>query len=309
MSSRAMRPPRLRLRLTSFGHLAYLPQRVAVDQSYFAAAGLDVHLVPHAGPWTGLIDDLARRRTDLVIGNVWFALQPARHPDALVPIAHCLRQTRFLLCRRPSPDVGPFRWENLAGAVVAVPTDVPTPWVAFREALAVNGVPLDRVRAVVGYDGREAAHDLRAGAVDFAVLDVERAVEQRFKEVAALADAIGPVPWSVYLARRVDVEARPEVYRAFRRANDAALGWIASKRPAGLARFMEHRSALSLRVTRGSIERYRQLDAWPATSAIDPADVARWHDILVRWGLLREPVDWRAALEFADAIDSDDPSR
>ncbi|HUY99424.1 MAG TPA: ABC transporter substrate-binding protein [Thermomicrobiaceae bacterium] len=289
------------LRLTSFRHLAYLPQDVAGYRGYFADAGLDVKVISHVGSWTQLIEDLARSQTDLVIGNVWFALQRARRPDALVPVAHCLRQTRYLLCRRPAPDAPPFSWEQLASAVVAVPTDVPTPWVAFREALAVHGVPLDRVRAVVGYDGREAAHDLRAGTADFAVLDVERAIDLRLEEVAALADAIGPVPWSVFLARRADVEARPEVYRAFQRAIEQALDWMAGQSNYGLAQFTKERSIVSMRVTRGSIDRYRRLGAWPESSTIEPADVERWHEMLVRWGLLREPVDWRAALEFAGA--------
>ena len=287
------------LRLASFPHLSYLPQLVAEARGFFADAGLAVALAPHAGPWSTLIEAAGDGAADLVVGNVWFALQRARRPDALVPVAHCLRQTRFFLCRRSAPGGARFSWEQLDGAVVIVPTDVPTPWVAFREALAVHGIPLDRVRAVVGYSGREAAHDLRAGSADLAVLDIERMVTDDLEEAAALAEAIGPVPWSVYLARRADVAARPDVYRAFQHAIDRALDWIGSHDSESSAALVapllpEANPGLTARI----IERYRRLEAWPASSAIEPEDVERWHGMLVRWGLLREPVDRRSALEF-----------
>lgn len=292
------RPPATQLRLASFPHFSYLPQFIAHSLGFFDDAGLDITLVRHSGPWSDLIE-MAGDSVDIIIGNLWFALQDVRRPGALVPVAHCLQTTRFMLYRRAGSTSAPFAWQELEGASVIVSTDVPTPWIAFREALSVQGVSLDRVRVVVGYSGREAAEDLAHGAADFAVLDIDRAAMHGLEEAAVLADSVGLVPWSVYLADRDDLAARPEIFRAFRQAIERALIWVQEHDSESLANavaswFPEVDLATSARI----IERYRVLGAWPERGVLEPEHVAHWQEILVRAGALEAVVPAESLFSF-----------
>jgi NitT/TauT family transport system substrate-binding protein len=292
------------LRLTSLPNFAYLPQFVARALGYFADEHLEVELVTHTGPWSGLIE-AAGRTADVVVGNMLFAHQEVRQPHVLMPVAYCLQQTRFVLCGA-RPVSGPaFDWHALDGASVLVPTDVPTPWIAFREALHTQGVSLDGVKAVVGYSSREAAEDLLAGAADFAVIDVDRLELSHLHALAPLAPLVGPVPWSVYFAPRADLAARPGVYRAFQRAIDRALHAIHAMSDDALADlvlpwFTAYDRSTATRI----VARHHAIDAWPPTAAIPRQHVERWQEILVRWGLLPAATPLGDLLDFADTVDT-----
>lgn len=277
-----------RLRLASFPHLSYLPQFVAEATGAFARAGVEVRLAPFGGSWPALIEALTARQVDVIVGNIWFALRAAPGRELVLPVAGCLRQSRFLLYRRPPPAAAPFAWGDLRHAAVLIPTDVPTPWLAFREALRVHGVALDAVRAMVGYSTSEAASELARGGAEFAVLDIEHGLRGGFEELAPLADTLGPVPWSVYFAHRDDLVARPGAYHAFQQAIGTALWRIQSEPAATLAHLVAPWfPRLGLAERARIIDRYLALGAWPATIALDPGDVVRWQEVLIRWGALR----------------------
>lgn len=289
-----------RLRLASFPHVSYLPQFIAQALGYFADEGLAVSLTPHAGDWAALLAAPGAHAVELIVGNIWFALRPSPGASRLLPVAHAMQQSRFMLYRGPGLRQ-PFDWRQLEGAVVLIASEVPTPWIAFREALQRQGLSLDRVRAVTGYPARDAAAALARGEADFALLGIEDGLRHGFDEAAALADTIGPVPWSVYLTGASELAAHAPVYRAFQRAIGRALADIQQRESAELAElaapwFPNLDQPTATRI----IDRYRALDAWPATPDLVPEHLARWHDAMVRWGLLREPVDWQPLLRFID---------
>jgi ABC-type nitrate/sulfonate/bicarbonate transport system substrate-binding protein len=170
---------------------------------------------------------------------------------------------------------------------VIVPTEVPTPWVAFREALHAQGLSLDAVRAVVGYSSREAAEDLLAGGADFAVLDIDRVELSGLEGLAPLARWVGPVPWSVYFATRAEVAARPVVFRGFRRAIDRALQAIHESPDETLAGLVRPWfTAYDLETATRVVARHRAIGAWPPGAGIPAEHVERWQAMLVQWGLL-----------------------
>jgi NitT/TauT family transport system substrate-binding protein len=188
------------------------------------------------------------------------------------------------------------------GSTIAVQSDVPTPWIAFRETLRLRRLSLDKVRAVVGLSTADAIDALTSGAVDYAVLHVDRSQHDAIEEVAALADVVGPVPWSVYLASRAAVEANPDPYRRFQRAIGRALRWMsANQSPAIAEATAPWFSSLGSAITASAIDRYRRLDAWPAQPQIRIDDVARWQEILIRWGLMVAPMALPPFLRFASA--------
>jgi len=287
------------LRITSFRHFAYLPLFVALGIKAFQVEQLEISVVEHNGSWSGLIEAVGGRASDVMLGNLWFALQQTRHANALAPVAHCMQQCRSVVVRRRVETDGPFDWMDLQGSSIIVQSDVPTPWVAFRQSLALHAVSLDMVRVLVGHTAREAVEDVLSGAVDYVLLDVERAQHQDLEEVAALADTLGPVPWSVFMARTSDIQSDPERYWRFQRAIGRALDWMSGNQTGDIAALVRPWFPYAdVPTTIKIIERYRALHAWPIQPQVQIDDARRWQDILVRWGLMLAAVPLDGLLTF-----------
>lgn len=273
------------MRLISFPLLAYAPAIVAEALGFYSDEGIEIDFVPHRGGWSAMNDALTRGDAEIAIGNMWFAGRWSQPSDVL-PIAHCVRQCGSVLATTNASAGGSFCWTDLRGATVVVQSDVPTPWIAFRECLAVEGVGLGDVRVLVGLDTDEAVAALRSGSVDLSLMHAERCVDPHLVEVAALADVLGPVPWSVFFADRRRVAADNESFRAFRTAIERALQYMAEAEDDDIVslvatRFPQHDVATIARL----LGRLRRMVAWPRTAAIPAEDVVRWQSILNRWGM------------------------
>ena len=295
------------LRLTSFPLFAYAPQFTAIALHAFESENIEVSLVEYSGPWSGLIDAIGHGASDIIIGNMWFALQQSHHPNALLPIAHCLQHCGTLLLERSGKDRQPFEWRQLQGSSISVQSDVPTPWIALRESLALSEVSIDSVRVLVGFNTSETVDAIMSGAVDYGALHIDRAQVGELQEVAALADVLGPVPWSVFLANSQHVEANPDLYRRFKRAIGVALEWIRNHTGREVAELIgPWFPGIDLDTATRIVERYRALNGWPAQPVIKHDDVARWQKTLVRWGLMSEPIPLEGLLSFAEATNPTD---
>jgi NitT/TauT family transport system substrate-binding protein len=273
------------VRLISYPLLAYTPVFVAQALGYYADEGIEIDFVPHRGDWSAMNDALTRGDAEIAIGNMWFAGRWSQ-PSNVVPVAHCVRQCGSVLVTINGATGHSFSWSDLRGATVAVQSDVPTPWVAFRECLAVSGVGLGDLRVLVGLGTDEVVAALRAGGVDLSLMHVERCVNGDLVEVAALADVVGPVPWSVCFADRRRAAEDNDVFRAFRNAIERALRSMTQADVSDLVslvatRFPQHDDVTLARL----LARLRRMAAWPETATIPLEDVVRWQGILCRWGM------------------------
>jgi NitT/TauT family transport system substrate-binding protein len=288
------------IRVSSYRSPLYLPQYVAAAEGYFRANRLDVTFVPAFGEWQGIIAAVTEGRADVLVGNVWFALKTAASADPLVAFASCSQQSRYVVLRRHGTD-RPFKWSDLEGATVVFPSDVGTPWVAFREVLRLAGVSLERVNVLLGFSPSDALAEFHLGVGDFTVSAVERVDPAVLERVASFADVLGPVPWAVYCAPRSMVEKRRPLLTAYSRAIGDADRWIADHSAAEIvSRVATYLPDSGTGALESCIERYKELDLWPRDPSLHPEEFARWQDALVRWGLLRQslPLD-----EFlADAL-------
>jgi ABC-type nitrate/sulfonate/bicarbonate transport system substrate-binding protein len=276
------------MRLISFPLLAYAPAFVAQALGFYSDEGIEVDFVSHRGGWAAMNDSLTRGDAEIAIGNLWFAGRWSQ-PSEVLPVAHCVRQCGSVLVTINSPAAGSFCWTGLRGATVAVQSDVPTPWIAFRECLAAKGVGLADVLVLVGLGTDEVVAALRSGSVDLSLMHAERCLDPDLVEVAALADVVGPVPWSVFFADRRRVAADNESFRAFRTAIERALQYMAEADEGDIVSlitkwFPQYDVATIARL----LGRLRRMEAWPATAAIPAEDVARWQSILHRWGMARD---------------------
>jgi NitT/TauT family transport system substrate-binding protein len=292
-------------RLVSFPLFAYAPQFVALGIHAFEAEHLDVTLVHHTGSWSGLIDLIGQGATDVVVGNMWFAMQQSHHPNVLLPIASCLQQCGTLLVERSDKSEHRFEWKLLEARTVVVQSDVPTPWIAMRECMSLSGVSLDSVKVVVGLNTAEAIDALTANMADYAALHIDRVQTNTIREVVALADVLGRVPWSVFLASKAKVELDPEPYRRFQRAIGVAMRWISNHHSREVAELITawfpH---VSMDTATNILERYRILQGWPTEPTVELRDVARWQAVLVRWGLMPNSTPLDDLLSFAGSSDA-----
>jgi ABC-type nitrate/sulfonate/bicarbonate transport system substrate-binding protein len=104
------------------------------------------------------------------------------------------------------------------------------------------------------------------------------------------------------MASRSDVETHEDRYRRFERAIDRALVAIQSTPSEALAELVAPWFPTVGLATAGRIiERYREIDAWPARATLEPEHVGRWQQILVRGGLMPRAIDWRPLLGFVNS--------
>lgn len=281
-----------KLTVASACHLAYAPQYVAQELGLFARAGIAVELVACPPGDSAIIDTLKTGKAVLVLGSVLFALRMAQEGLPPVLIAQSNQNTRhWLMARDAEPD---FSWDRLRGAAVIVsPTNVPTPWMAFRQALFNRGIALDEVALVIGYAAEQAVAEFGRGVGDYLLVDPESVDPQAgLKEVASVAEALGPVPWSVYCTTSALAVAHKESIAAFRVAISAAAGWLYDNPAGDAARLLASPFAdKSGDAIEAQVARYQQARLWVRDAAVDPAHLASWDDALRRGGVMPRGLD------------------
>ncbi|MBT1157240.1 ABC transporter substrate-binding protein [Aminobacter anthyllidis] len=276
-----------RLAIASAHHLAYAPQYVAQALGFFEREGVEVELLACPAGDSAIIDTLNNGQADLVLGSVLFALRMVQEGLSPVLVAQSNQNTRHWLMARE--DQQTFVWGKLRGATVVVsPTNVPTPWVAFRQALFNKGLALDEVAFVIGYSAEQAVSEFKRGVGDFLLVDPE-SIEPRtgLKEVASVAAALGPVPWSVYCSTSVLAAEKNRPFVAFRQAVSAAAIWLydnsAQEASRVLAKVFADKRATDIAA---QVARYQRAELWVPDATVNPAHVATWDDALRRGGLM-----------------------
>jgi len=281
------------LSVASARHLAYAPQYAARELGFFSREGLDVDLVACPVGDTAIIHTLQRGEADLVLGSVLFALRMAEEGLSPRVVAQSNQQTRHWLMARGG-SAAPFEWTALSGrSVLVYPNAVPTPWVAFREALVRKGICLDGIGLIIGYSAEQALAEFSRGVGDFLLVDPE-SVDPRLGlvEAASVAAAIGPVPWSVYCTTSAIAARRENAIAAFRSAVAAAAAWLyaspAAEAAALLAGLFPERGKGELSI---QVARYVRARLWVADARMDAAQFVTWDAALKRDGLMPRGLD------------------
>lgn len=281
-----------KLTVASARHLAYAPQYVAQELGLFACEGIAVDLAACPSGDSAIIDTLKTGKADLVLGSVLFALRMAQEGMSPVLVAQSNQNTRhWLMARDAQPH---FCWDQLRGAAVIIsPTNVPTPWIAFRQALFNRGIALDDVAFILGYTAEQAIAEFRRGVGDFLLVDPESVDPQAsLNEVASVAEALGPVPWSIYCTTSTLAVEHEKEIAAFRAAISAAAGWLYDTPALEAVRLLSNVFAdKSADAIEAQVARYRRARLWVSDAAVDPAHLANWEGALKRGGLMPKGLD------------------
>jgi NitT/TauT family transport system substrate-binding protein len=189
--------------------LNYLPEYYAGAQGWFEELGLTVVAEPR-DPWTGVLDDLADGSADLALGGLWGPAMYARMGRDLVAVGQLnARFPMVLVTREPVED---FEWGWLRGRTALVPGAGGTAMYEFTAGLIREaGEDPAAARFVRDLSGSMLTELFEHGLGDALLVDVLSATGLQRRGVGfmscRLADVGGPMPNSVYYARRDRLDA------------------------------------------------------------------------------------------------------
>lgn len=282
------------IRIASAPNLAYAPQYVAASLGFFADAGVDVSIVASPPGSSGIIGEVISGRTDLVLGSMLFAHRMASETGGDVRIvAGANQNSRHVLMARDGEFANGVRWADLRGHVVNIaPTFVPTSWFAFREGLRRNGLTLEDVPTLVGFQPQHVVDEFRDGAGDLLFIGGEEGQHPGLHQVATMAEGYGPIPWSAYCGSARWADEHPDELTAFRQGLTRGMEWMFQAEidlvVAQLKPDFPHLDGERIAQT---VRSYREIPFWARTAEVDLASLREWQDALVRWGMLAPDTD------------------
>jgi NitT/TauT family transport system substrate-binding protein len=266
-----------------FHGLFYAPNYVARALGYFENEGLDV-TVRIANPPSSIIDMLFSGQADLVLTG------PARlyeRSQSESQEALCLGQATsgsffFLVAKENEQS---FNLSQLVGKRLLIFPGTPTPWLCLRHLLNTSGIEPSSVQVLREASPEASIRTFVSGGADFIELP-EPFVEQVLDEmgryrVIPIGPILGRVPFTVYLARRADVDKQPEPFRRFLKAIGRASRWLRSTSAFETAAAV---TAMFPQVPVGtivrSIARYQQQSLWEGVPNLQKNEFDRLYRIL-----------------------------
>ena len=186
------------LRLVSASSLIYAPQWVAEGLGLFEKRGLQLDF-GQTRPGYGLAASLFEGEADLLLGNLWFCFSFTDTNRRLVPIAQSNRQCHHLLLGRDTEPA--FEWSLLRQRTLLIPSDAHAVGSVGEKCCEEPKYPLTTSTSSRGSCRATPSTYSGRGIGDFILLSAEFAQGTDWPELAALADLLGPVPWSVYCLR------------------------------------------------------------------------------------------------------------
>jgi len=291
----------MKLRLIeNFRFLLYAPFYAAHATGAYAAEGLDVELLPPAGPgraeaalldgsaeilWAGPMRVMRHRDQEPVSPLRCFAEIVCRDPFSLVG-------------RRPNPE---FRLADLADLRFASVSEVPTPWLCLAEDLRQAGIDPARLDRVADRTMAENLAALRAGEIEAAMLFepfVEEAVAAGC-HVWHQASRRGRTSYTAFIATEERLRRDRDRLLPMVRAIYRTERWLAGASAADVAHAI---SGYFPELDRGAmtraVARYAAQGVWGRDPVLPEEGFARLGRAMHSGGLVRRPP------VFADCVDN-----
>ncbi|SDN76114.1 ABC transporter substrate-binding protein [Ensifer sp. YR511] len=281
-----------KLRITESSPAAkFAPQYVAESLGYFRDEDLDVTFGVDAGPaGSWLADNLVADKADIALGGIWlpFAYRDLGIADLVPFAAVCHRNPAMLVSR--TPIHGPFDWAILEGKRLVLALAATSQWMFLEGVLQERGVDLGRVQVVRDLHIETMQRLWKEGLGDFFLAEPTTAlalIDAGYVLAATMADAAGPVPWSVYYARRGSVFANSPMHR-FQRAIARAVDWILDGHASDTAAIVAERLKQSnTTVMQRTVQHLIASGTWQRNLNICADATDRYAAMMVRYGLLR----------------------
>lgn len=279
----------------------YLPEYVSRELGFFDAEDIAVtSWVPT--PWPGVLDDIDAGAAEAALGGLWVpAMYYGRVRDYVAFAQLNARFPMALVTRGRAPQ--PLDWHVLEDKVVLVPgSGGAAPYQFLAGVLREAGVDASRVTFVHDLSAPMLSAMFRGGTGDVLLVDGLSAaalLSQGVGQSAIRMDEVcGPMPNSVYYAPRSLLERSDQLAWRFARALQRGMDWLETHPATDIQDLLrEHWPRVDLGVLTNVVEGFRCSGVWTGTVLIDPGAYTRWHDILMKGGLIPTPV------AYADIID------
>jgi NitT/TauT family transport system substrate-binding protein len=286
------------LRITESDHgIKFSALYLAHRLGYFAEAELDVAWDIDAGPGgSWLVDNLIAGTADIAVGGIWLPLMYRQLGlgDFRPFLALCHRNPGIVLGRTPID--GPFTWQMLYGKRVLLAMAATSQWMFLEGTLKRAGIDMERIRFVRDLHGNTIRALWAAGFGDFLFVEPlagEALAEQGTPIAFTLAEAAGPVPWSIMYAK-AELFGRPDQSgERFAEAVARAGRWLVQSDPATLVdQLVPLFPRADPRQIGRVVQRFRTTGVWTDSARIDPEATDRYQDIMIRYGLLDRRQAW-----------------
>lgn len=297
------------LRMIAEVSLTYAPDYLAGELGYFDDEGLELITDFDSGPGgSWLADTLAAGKADIARGGIWIPLMNRGKLETVYPFAMlCDRNAQLLLSREP---VEGFTWEHLYGKRVLISAGATSQWMFLRGVLDEAGVDRSRIKFVRDLHTNTTTRLWRGGYADFFLSSpptCELLIAEGAHIATSMAEAGGRVPWSIYYTSAEVLADPDQPVQRFVRAISRGKRWMKEHTAAEAAELLQrHFPDFSLETLTASIARMSADDTWTTEVTIPREPTMRYQDLMVRYGLVDEPMpyDELTRSDIAEAVDA-----
>lgn len=285
----------------------YAPMYVAIEEGYFAEAGIDLELVTGFGADKTMTAVLTDEADIGFMGSESTVYTYAGGTtDYVVNFAQLTQRAgNFLVSRQPIEN---FSWDMIKGKDVLGGRAGGMPEMVFEYILDKNGIdPATEVNIDQSIDFGSTAAAFSGGQGDFTV-EFEphaTALEQKGEGyvVASLGEDSGYVPYTSFSAKKSYLEKNKDTVQAFTDALQKGMDYVQNHTPAEIAEVIAPQFAeTDMETLTTIVERYYNQDTWKADLIFEQDSFDLLQNILDDAGVLKERVPYEdlVTTEFAE---------
>lgn len=301
-----------KIRLNEVTHsIFYAPMYVAINEGFFAAAGMEIELINGAGAdkvMTALLSDEAD--IGLMGPEATVYVYNEGRSNYVVNFAQLTNgDGSFLVSRKPEPD---FQWADLKGKTIIGGRIGGMPEMTLEYVLKKNGlIPNQDLEVLTNIQFALTAGAFTGGTGDYVALFEPVASQMELEKqgyvVASLGLEAGEVPYTVFSASQSFIAENEDIIQKFTTALCKAQKWVQEASIEEVAKalapsFPDTSEELLISAAR----RYRDQGSWGKTPVFTESAFDRLQDIMMEAGQLdqRAPYDKLVTNQYAQqAID------
>lgn len=280
----------------------YAPQYVAIAQGFFEEEGIKIDLSTAWGADKGAAALISGAVDVGFFGpeaTVYIYTQGAE--DHLVGFAQLTeRDGSWFLTRDLEEE---FVWDNVRGKVIVGARIGGVPQMCLEWVLKQNGIePFVDVEIITSLAFEAAVGAFEAGLGDY-IAQFEPALSEieargSGKIVGSIGAEAGPLTYTVYHARKSELEKNPDLYLRFTRALHRGQLWVYTHSPGEVAEVIAPFFPLiEMDILTKSMNHYQSIDAWPPNPVPSEEHFLHLQEIMIEAGELEKVVPFEILMD------------